>query len=54
MNAEIVARLQESFDPAPAKAHTLDEATRRELLASLMTEIAEERLRQIAGERRKE
>lgn len=54
MNAEIVARLQESFDPAPAEAHTLDEATRRELLASLMAEIAEERLRQIAGERRKE
>lgn len=59
MTAEVVARLQDSFNAentftSAVGRPQLDEETRRELLASLMAEIAEERLRQIAEERRKE
>jgi uncharacterized membrane-anchored protein YhcB (DUF1043 family) len=59
MTAELIARLQESFDDestytSSAGRPKIDEATRRELLASLMAEIAEERLRQITEERERD
>jgi|26BtaG_2_1085354.scaffolds.fasta_scaffold00049_27 hypothetical protein len=58
MNAEIVARLQESFDEentytSSVESPDLTEEVRRELLASMIAEMVEERLLKQMEEREK-
>lgn len=51
--AEIIARLQESFEPSEPRDMKLDEETKRELLASLLAEVVEERLAKQMEDREK-
>ncbi len=58
MNAEILARLQESFDKentytSSVESPDLTEEVRRELLASMIAEMVEERLLKQMEEREK-
>lgn len=51
MNAEIVARLLESFEPTEASEFKLSEETRRELMASFLAEMIEEKISRQIEER---
>lgn len=52
--AEIIARLQESFEEKKAGTVKLDEDTRRELLTQLLAEFAEQGLRRMEENRLQE